>query len=101
MTRTLVFLSGLTLVLTVACAEPGAAPAAVDGWREYPLRDGVISLQPAKWRTDIIDIAVPVGDGLEYKLTMMKGETLVYHPAMARSPSMAGSSPTTARLKSS
>jgi hypothetical protein len=95
MTRTLVFLSGLSLVLLAACADQGAAPAgaappaaassttpplpaAVDGWREYPLRDGVISLQPAKWRTDTVDIAVPAGTGLEFKLTMKKGEALVY-----------------------
>lgn len=109
MTRTLVFLSGLALTLTVACAEQGAAPGgaastastpagapsaaaapipppvppppppAVDGWREYPLRDGVLSIQPAKWRTDTIEIAVPAGEGLEYKLTMKQGEGLVYH----------------------
>ena len=96
MTRTLVFLSGLSLVLLAACAGQGTAPgdtappaaapasalplpAAVDGWREYPLRDGVISIQPAKWRTDTVDIAVPAGKGLEYKLTMKKGATLVYN----------------------
>ena len=104
MTHTLVFLSGLALVLTVACAEQSAAPggtastastppggpsaaapiqpplpAAVDGWREYPMRDGVLSIQPAKWRTDTIEIAVPAGEGLEYKLTMKQGEGLVYN----------------------
>jgi hypothetical protein len=96
MTRPPVFLSGLLLVLLAACADQGTAPggsadpaaapstapplpAAVDGWREYPLRDGVISIQPAKWRTDTVDIAVPAGKGLEYKLTMKKGETLVYN----------------------
>ncbi len=96
MTRILVVLSGLPLVLLAACAgqgpAPGAAappaaaassvpplPVAVDGWREYPLRDGVISIQPAKWRTDTVDIAVPAGQGLEYKLAMKKGETLVYN----------------------
>lgn len=51
----------------------------MDGWREYPLRDGVIAIQPAKWRTDTVDIAVPAGEGLEYKLTMTQGETLVYN----------------------
>jgi hypothetical protein len=55
-----------------------AVPAVVDGWREYPLRDGVISIRPAKWRTDVVDVPVPAGKGLEYKLTMKKGETLVY-----------------------
>ena len=100
MTRTLRFVLGLSLVLLAACADQGAAPAgaaapaaapaapsatasplpaAVDGWREYPLRDGVISLQPAKWRTDTVDIPVPAGDGLEYKLTMKQGDTLVYN----------------------
>ena len=63
-------------------AAPSAAPPipeAVNGWREYPLRDGVVSIQPAKWRTDTIDMPVPAGKGLEYKLTMKKGEGLVYN----------------------
>ncbi len=105
MTHTLVVLLSLALVLTAACAEQGAAPGGtastastppgtpsaaaapippplppvVEGWREYPLRDGVLSIQPAKWRTDTIEIAVPAGEGLEYKLTMKQGEGLVYH----------------------
>ena len=94
MTRALVSLSGLSLALLAACGNQGAAPAAapaapaatapaipaaVDGWREYPLRDGVIAIQPAKWRTDTVDIAVPAGDGLEYKLAMKQGGTLVYN----------------------
>ena len=96
MTRTLACWSGLSLVLLVGCAEqaalprdptPSAAapatapllPAVVDGWREYPLRDGVIAVQPVQWRTDTVDIAVAAGQGLEYKLTMAKGETLVYN----------------------
>jgi len=100
MTRTLVILSGLPIVLLAACLDRGAVPAeparqagspvavpapapplpaVVDGWREYPLRDGVIALQPATWRTDTVEIAVPAGEGLEYKLTMTKGETLVYN----------------------
>ena len=54
-------------------------PEAVKGWREYSLRDGVISIQPVKWRTDTIDVPVAAGKGLEYKLTMKKGEGLVYH----------------------
>ncbi len=66
-------------------ADPAAAPAApaipeaVNGWREYALRDGVVSIQPGKWRTDVIDVPVPAGKGLEYKLTMKKGEGLVYN----------------------
>lgn len=97
MTRTAAFLSGLIVAALAACADQGAAsgdtapragarsappsplPAVVDGWREYPLRDGVISIQPEKWRTDTVDIAVPAGTGLEYKLTMKKGGTLVYN----------------------
>jgi hypothetical protein len=95
MTRAVVFLSSLCLAVLVSCADQAAAPggaappaatpstapppAVVDGWREYPLRDGVISVQPAKWRTDTVDIAVPAGKGLEYKLTMKKGQTLVYN----------------------
>ena len=84
----------LSLVLLAACSDRTAqAPAAnaspasttpavppvIDGWREYPLRDGVISIRPTNWRTDVVDVAVPAGKGLEYKLTMKKGETLVYN----------------------
>jgi hypothetical protein len=60
-----------------ASAEP-ATPPVVDGWREYPLRDGVVSIQPGKWRTDVIDVPVPAGKGLEYKLAMKKGQGVVY-----------------------
>ena len=56
-----------------------SVPAAVNGWREYPLRDGVISIQSAKWRTDTVRVPVPAGKGLEYKLSMKKGEGLVYN----------------------
>ena len=58
---------------------PAPVPAAVNGWREYPLRDGVISIQKGTWRTDKIAVPVPAGKGLEYKLTMKKGEGLVYN----------------------
>jgi hypothetical protein len=95
MMRTLVVLSVLSPMLLAACADrsvpPGdnatpsatapvssAVPPAVDGWREYPLRDGVISIEPAKWRTDTVEVPVPAGKGLEYKLTMQAGDTLVY-----------------------
>jgi hypothetical protein len=54
-------------------------PPAVNGWREYPLRDGVITIRPSRWRTDVVDIAVPAGKGLEYKLTMKRGETFVFN----------------------
>jgi hypothetical protein len=68
---------------TTDSASPAAAtpplPAVVDGWREYPLREGVITISPAAMRTDTVDVAVPAGKGLEYKLTMKKGETLVYN----------------------
>jgi hypothetical protein len=76
----------ILLALFLGCfSEPSVAqqtapvPPAVDGWREYPLRAGVISIQPAKWRTDTVDVRVPAGKGLEYKLTMKKGEGLVYN----------------------
>jgi hypothetical protein len=84
----------LPLILLAACSDrttpapaanasptstTPAVPAVVDGWREYPLRDGVIGIRPTKWRTDVVDVAVPAGKGLEYKLTMKKGETLVYN----------------------
>ena len=74
-------LSSLAVFLAsiVALSAAQQIPAAVKGWREYPLRDGVISIQPAKWRTDKILVPVRAGQGLEYKLTMKKGEGLVYN----------------------
>ena len=85
--------SGATEVVTETAAAPTApaVPEAVNGWREYPLRDGVIQIQPAKWRSETIDIPVPANGGeLEYKLTLKKGDALVYsisygdieHPGM-------------------
>ena len=71
-------LSSLLLVLVAATAAQQVPPV-VKGWREYPLRDGVISIQPAKWRTDKVLVPVAAGKGLEYKLTMKKGEGLVYN----------------------
>ncbi len=68
-----------------AAEAPAAAPAtpaepeAVNGWREYPLREGVLSLQSTAWRSDTIDVPVPAGEGLEYKLAMKKGQGLVYN----------------------
>lgn len=59
-------------------ADLPAVPPAVDGWREYPLPERVVSIRPGKWRTDVIDVPVPAGKGLEYKLTMKKGDGLVY-----------------------
>lgn len=100
MNRLIAFAAGATLVAFAACSEPGpaasgtaapavetaaapaapAVPEAVNGWREYPLRDGVISLQSGeKWRTDVIDVPVKAGEGLEYKLTMKKGQGIVYN----------------------
>ena len=78
MIRALV-LSSLSLFLLGVGVATQPVPKAVNGWREYPLRDGVISIQPAKWRTDKILVPVPAGKGLEYKLTMKKGEGLVYN----------------------
>jgi hypothetical protein len=60
-----------------AAAEP-AKPEAVNGWREYPLREGVIAMQPFRWRTDSINIPVKAGADLEYKLEMKKGQGIVY-----------------------
>jgi hypothetical protein len=82
MTRTHALLSGLSVFLLVAvvtASAPPQVPQAVNGWREYPLRAGVISLQPSKWRTDTVTVPVPAGKGLEYKLTMKQGEGLVYN----------------------
>lgn len=85
--RFLACVSILSLTVLSACGQPPAdpadaapaAPPAVDGWREYPLRDGVIAIAPAKFRTDAIDVPVPAGKGLEYKLSMREGQTLVYN----------------------
>ena len=77
MTRVLVSIAVASLLTLVAHAQ--SVPAVVKGWREYPLRDGVISIQPGKWRTDTVRVPVPSGKGLEYKLTMKKGEGLVYN----------------------
>lgn len=59
-------------------ADP-TTPPAVNGWREYPLREGVIHIQSKGWATDTIDILV-FGNGgeLEYKLGMKKGDAIVY-----------------------
>ena len=54
-------------------------PPVVGGWREYPLRDGVIAINTRKSRNDTVDVKVPPGKGLEYKLTMKQGDTLVYN----------------------
>lgn len=86
---------GAACLLMSACGGPSAEtpapapvadapaaptiPEAVDGWREYPLGEGVVAIQPGKWRTDVIDISVAPGEGLEYKLTMKKGEGVVYN----------------------
>ncbi len=82
------------LALLAACSQEAPAPAApvetaaadaapalpepVNGWVEHPLADGVIKVQPASWRTDVIEIPVPAGKGLEYKLMMKKGDAIVY-----------------------
>jgi hypothetical protein len=77
-------------VAETAAAEP-AKPQAVRGWREYPLKEGVIKIQPAKWTSETIDILAPGNGGeLEYKLGMKKGDGIVYsisygsleHPGM-------------------
>jgi hypothetical protein len=72
-------LSILAVFLLTAALLAQSVPQAVNGWREYPLRDGILSLQPAKWRTDKVLVPVQAGKGLEYKLTMKKGEGLVYN----------------------
>jgi hypothetical protein len=91
--RPFVAIAALLLAACGAPAAPTAAapeavtpvvdaegvPEAVKGWREYPLRDGVIAIQPVKWRTDTIDVPVKAGEGLEYKVEMSEGEALVYN----------------------
>jgi hypothetical protein len=39
----------------------------------------VISIKPVKWRTDKVAVPVATGEGLEYKLTMNEGDTVVYN----------------------
>jgi hypothetical protein len=54
-------------------------PKAVKGWREYPLREGLIKIQSLKWKSETIEIPVPANGGeLEYKLGMKKGDAIVY-----------------------
>jgi hypothetical protein len=77
MTRVIV--TGALVSVVALAAHAQSVPTPVNGWREYPLRDGVIAIQPAKWRTDTVRVPVPAGKGLEYKLTMKKGEGLVYN----------------------
>jgi hypothetical protein len=82
MTRTHAVLSSLAFVLAASAVTASTAqqvPPVVKGWREYPLREGVLSIQPGKWRTDKVLVPVRAGQGLEYKLAMKKGEGLVYN----------------------
>jgi hypothetical protein len=72
-------LSILGVFLLASSLLAQSIPQAVNGWREYPLREGVLSIQPGKWRTDKVLVPVAAGKGLEYKLTMKKGEGLVYN----------------------
>ena len=55
---------GLILLSAVVVMSAQQVPPVVNGWREYPLRDGAIAIQPAKWRTDNIKVPVPAGKGL-------------------------------------
>lgn len=64
-------------------SEAAPVPEAVKGWREYPLRDGVLSIQPAKWRTDTINVPVKAGESLEYKVEMKAGQGMVYNVSYA------------------
>jgi hypothetical protein len=82
------------LVLATACEQPAASidapapapdaavsapPTPVNGWAEYPLRDGAIRVQADKWRTDVIKIPLAANGGeLEYKLGMKAGDAIVY-----------------------
>lgn len=60
-------------------AEAAALPAPVNGWIEHPLKEGVVKLHDAQWRTDTIEIPVPGNGGeLEYKLAMRQGDAVVY-----------------------
>jgi hypothetical protein len=60
----------------VAAINPTPTPS--NGWREYPLRPGVIAIEPAAFRTETIDIPLNRGAELEYKLQMRQGQTIVY-----------------------
>lgn len=63
---------------TAAAPAQPAEPEAVNGWREYLLRDGVIQVQPAKWKTESITIPISANGELEYTLQMKKGDAIVY-----------------------
>ena len=59
-------------------AEAATIPEVVNGWREYPLREGVVRIESGKWQTDDVEFTVPAGEWLEYKLAMKAGETVMY-----------------------
>jgi hypothetical protein len=61
-----------------AQAEATSLPAPVNGWVEHPLKEGVIKLQAADFRTDTIEIPLPAQSDLEYKLQMKQGDAVVY-----------------------
>jgi hypothetical protein len=67
-------------VETAVPATPAAAAAEpVDGWIEYPTSEAIAKVQPARWRTDTINIPVAGSGGeLEYKLNMKKGDVVAY-----------------------
>jgi len=86
----LLFASLVTLTMA-ACnqpapptAAPAPAPAAppapqpVDGWIEYPSTDAIARTQPARWRSDTVNIPLPPGRELEYKIDMKKGDVVAY-----------------------
>jgi hypothetical protein len=77
--RTIVALFLLSAVGTGLAPVETSQPPVVGGWREYPLRDGVIAIKTRTSRNDTVDVQVPPGKGLEYKLTMKQGDTLVYN----------------------
>ena len=58
-------------------ALAGVASSQVQ-WNELPLADGVFREYAADYRTDVIDIPLAVGEELEYKLGLNKGDSIVY-----------------------
>lgn len=47
-------------------------------WNEIELPDGVFREYSAGYRNDVIDIPLPAGGELEYKLELQQGDSIVY-----------------------
>ncbi len=69
----------LLLVTLAACSgSPASAPQTSEDWIEVPLAQNVYRELPDGYRQDTLDVPVPPGPGLEVKLAMKEGASLVY-----------------------